>query len=452
MLPALRRLTGVAMSGLEPAVALAGIKGIRDGLKKLGKAAKGSGEVKVIVRERLVEYDNALDNLEKHPEKINSSTELDTLREQIEQTEKMLRTYTAMPGDGWCVRTEKRAMRMWKHETLKEELRDIDRNVQFQLTALAPDLILKYWRGLENLMNEDMRILLGWLRALGVLLVVVAVELTVLYNRTQVIQRTTGNSAETLAAMAENVAMLKPRTLDPVAAVPPWARETADVRKKYVARTSIDENIVAHLTDSKGIPLVLVGAGGFGKTASAHSAVRSLKVRQHFRDGIFKLHGGQGGGDRVSSNLQDLAQKIAMAPTDNPHGIPQLSGVDDDIVAHLTEVGKNKTILVVLDDVWERDLVDKLSLTGFQLLITTRTRDAVAVPAEFVAVGKMKPEEALQMLGMRSGAVGTLPHQADAVRFTEDLVKNAEHNLRNKRGRYLQQRGVLLVRRGGGDS
>ncbi|CAN0416302.1 unnamed protein product, partial [Ectocarpus sp. 13 AM-2016] len=77
--------------------------------------------------------------------------------------------------------------------------------------------------------------------------------------------------------------------------------------------------------------------------------------------------------------------------------------------------------LVVLDDVWEREVVDTLKLTGLQLLVTTRDRSVVSMPGECVEVGDMEENEALEVLRVGCGASKNLElPRAEALQVVGD--------------------------------
>ncbi|CAN0466710.1 unnamed protein product, partial [Scytosiphon promiscuus] len=106
---------------------------------------------------------------------------------------------------------------------------------------------------------------------------------------------------------------------------------------------------------------MLIGMGGGGKTVLASSVVRHENIQKHFRQGIFWIRVGQGGKDQLHALFQGLAREVGAAPTNTPHGMPS-DGFNSvaAVVQHLTAVAKTSSLprLVVLDDVWEREVVD----------------------------------------------------------------------------------------------
>ncbi|CAN0558513.1 unnamed protein product, partial [Laminaria digitata] len=138
-----------------------------------------------------------------------------------------------------------------------------------------------------------------------------------------------------------------------------------------------------------------------------------------FRAGIFWLTVGRGAKRHIGALFQGLAREVGVAPTDTPHGVPPELDSLEKTVQYLMAVAGTKTRLVVLDNVWEREVVDTLRPTGFQLLVTTRNRDDVGPGGLVTEVGDMSPKEALELLRLTSGAVQPLPEQ-EASRVVKD--------------------------------
>ena len=201
---------------------------------------------------------------------------------------------------------------------------------------------------------------------------------------------------------------LRPPRLEPMAAIPPGAIALPD---SHVERTALIEEVVQSLIEpdsaATSVAHLLLGMGGGGKTVLASSVVRSEAVRKHFRQGVFWIRVGQGGKDQLGALFQGLAREVGVAPTDTPHGVPHRFSDLDETVQHLATVAKADRLprLVVLDDVWEREVVDALLPTGLVLLVTTRDR-SVAARAACTKVGDMTDDEALKLLGRASATIG----------------------------------------------
>lgn len=160
-------------------------------------------------------------------------------------------------------------------------------------------------------------------------------------------------------------------------------------------------------------PYTVFGMGGGGKTVLVSAVVRELSVRENFRGGIFLMSVGRGAKNRLLPLLQGLAREMGAAPAHAPHGNPGDLDSLEHVMQHLTTVASTGTSprLVVLDDVWEREVVEALLPLGLKLVVTTRDRSVVGVPGGCLEVGDMTEEEALELLMLASGAVQPLPKQ-----------------------------------------
>ncbi|CAN0165392.1 unnamed protein product [Ectocarpus sp. 4 AP-2014] len=122
--------------------------------------------------------------------------------------------------------------------------------------------------------------------------------------------------------------------------------------------------------------------GGGGKTVLTSAIVRDPSVREHFRGGIFWVSVGRNGKRSLPPILQTLAREIAAAPTDAPHGVPHALDGLDQVKQHVATAASTGTSprLVVLDDVWEREVVDAFLPLKLKTLVTTRDHSIVGVP------------------------------------------------------------------------
>ncbi|CAM9616744.1 unnamed protein product, partial [Hapterophycus canaliculatus] len=119
--------------------------------------------------------------------------------------------------------------------------------------------------------------------------------------------------------------------------------------------------------------------GGGGKSVLASAVVRKSSVREHFRGGIFWMRVGRGAKNSLLALLEGLAREMGAAPTDAPHGVPHVLDSLEKVKQHLGTVASsgNSPRLLVLDDVWEREVVDPLLPLGLKVLVTTRDRSVV---------------------------------------------------------------------------
>lgn len=171
----------------------------------------------------------------------------------------------------------------------------------------------------------------------------------------------------------------------------------------HVGRADLVSEVVSHLTapDAAGALYVLTGMGGGGKTVRASSVVRTMEARQHCRQGMFWVRVGCRGKDQLQALSEGIAREMNVFPT-VPHRFNSL----DDVIQHLTlVVGEDASLcLVVLDDVWERGVVDTLRPTGLQLLVTTRRGSVVDGGGGRTVVGNMDRKEARELLKSKRGA------------------------------------------------
>ena len=146
----------------------------------------------------------------------------------------------------------------------------------------------------------------------------------------------------------------------------------------------------------------IVGRSGSGKTTLAAAVVGKQgalsrfddgrkgsevlaelnRAREMFPDGIVWLRVGRGVGtpDRLRELMQDLAKRFYDDVMERAIEAPQLG---EDGTSYVRKAitngngGKGLRCLVVADDVWDAQVVDKLRETGMRVLITTRERSLV---------------------------------------------------------------------------
>ena len=205
---------------------------------------------------------------------------------------------------------------------------------------------------------------------------------------------------------------------------PPRLRVQAEISREvpvlpttFVQRTALMGGVVADLTDphrSASATHCLLGRGGGGKTLMASSVVRDNRVRASFKDGIFWVRVGREGKD-VALLLEHLAVELSRAPTDKPHTntCPDRFNGAGEVLQHLSAVRKQNNLrcLVVLDNVWDAEVVNAFASTGFHILVTARQREVLspAHPGVCTEVGSMLEDDALEVLRKASGAHGPIP-------------------------------------------
>lgn len=216
-----------------------------------------------------------------------------------------------------------------------------------------------------------------------------------------------------------------PPRLGALAEIP---REAPVLPTTFVQRTAMLEGLVADLTDpqrSASATHCLLGMGGGGKTLIASSVVRDHRVRGSFKHGVFWVPVGREGKD-VALFLERLAVELSRVPTDKPRSCPDRFNGAEEALRHLSAVRAENDLrcLVVLDNVWDVEVVNAFASTGFHVLVTTRQR-AVISPVHsgmWTEVGDMSEEDALEVLRKASQANGPLPtEEARQVRVQASL-------------------------------
>ncbi|CAN0321030.1 unnamed protein product, partial [Ectocarpus fasciculatus] len=119
--------------------------------------------------------------------------------------------------------------------------------------------------------------------------------------------------------------------------------------------------------------------------------------------------------------LQGLVREMGAAPTDAPHRVPHVLDSLEKVQQHLAAVASTGTSprLVVLDDVWEREVVAAFAPLGFKVLLTTRDQSVVGEAAGCLELGDMTEEEALELLRKTSGTVVDLPGHDVRMKMTK---------------------------------
>ena len=226
----------------------------------------------------------------------------------------------------------------------------------------------------------------------------------------------TNKSVDTISKMLED---LDPPSLNDLADIP---LAVPSLPKAYVNRTGIKQEVVDGLINEKRnatATVALWGMGGRGKTVLASSVVRDNGVQSSFKHGIFWFHFGQQGKASVDLILRQLARELAVAPTDTPILCPNQFHSTDEAARHVSAIIELKHLrcLVVLDNIWDEEVVNAFANTGIHVLVTTRERTAIPpmYRGVMVEVEDMEEEEGLELLKKTSGAHGHLPTEAKQV-------------------------------------
>lgn len=153
-------------------------------------------------------------------------------------------------------------------------------------------------------------------------------------------------------------------------------------------------------TDDKRM-VGLVGRAGSGKSTAASNFVNQAAAHKLFPDGIVWLSANAGAGKRLEELAANLANLVheCIVPLDEPfsnsndamnsikHGIARAHG------------GQGMRCLVVVDNVWDENVIPYLKQAGTSVLFTTRPVHLVRdEDAERVDVVGVRMEEAREIL------------------------------------------------------
>jgi WD40 repeat protein len=175
--------------------------------------------------------------------------------------------------------------------------------------------------------------------------------------------------------------------LDPFATVPP-------LPAGFVPRPEISEPIFRGLSTEGTVALTAIeGMGGIGKTIVVNELCHDPRVRTIFKDGILWFTIGK----QFSLTPEALTREMALH-------LNQEFRVYS--AAAYRSLFRDKSVLVVLDDVWTLDAIEPFLLDpgSSKLLYTTRNRRvADSTGAKSHDVGLLNDEEARSFLARRSG-------------------------------------------------
>ena len=341
---------------------------VKDALQRARDAIQGAPDLKTSLRRRYGDYSSVIESLKNKPDIIATNDierELRRLTELFTRVANLLGEYTSAPADGTMRKLNIHTKRAADHEKVNTELNEIDADVKRQLAIM----------NLKGAISSS--------------------EMEVLQDVDEKVDR--------LTSLVEK---MRPPGLPDKAALPAGALA---LPRSYVERAAAQQ-VADGLTNPEEplTPYTVVGMGGGGKSVLASAVVRMSSVREHFRGGIFWMRVGRGAKNSLLPLLQGLAREMGAAPTDTPHGVPHVLDSLEKVQQHLTSVASTDNFprLVVLDDVWECEVVDALLPLGLKVLVTTRDRSVVGVPGGGLELGDMEEDEALELLLKTSGTVG----------------------------------------------
>ena len=422
--------------------------------RKIREAIEGADAVKTKIRAQLKDYDGMLQVL-LQAELPDIEEELLKMRRVLGGVEELSVQHTAGPGDPRWVKFSKRVNRGTLHKTIEEDLDAFDAEFRLLFDVIATrssidtrKMIKQILRDLES-QGKRTDASIPWAIAgpslVGVFLVVLAaimlshhaakspidigelVEL-VLHNvelegirvadATQlaivgafVVVLVVFFSAVMMRAQRREVSTMIRRVLPPtlpeLAAVPTGALA---LPRSFVKRSGYEEVVEDVISPEQALtPFTVVGMGGGGKSVLASAIVRDVRVRQHFRGGVFWVRVGREASETPVPLLDVLAREMGRAASDVPPVAPHNFDSLEQVKQHLdiiTASAGSAPRLVVLDDVWKPDVVDALLPLQVKVLVTTRDRSVVGVPGRHLALGDMLEGEAMELLLKASSSVG----------------------------------------------
>ena len=151
---------------------------------------------------------------------------------------------------------------------------------------------------------------------------------------------------------------------------------------------------MANGINNVAITAALRGAGGYGKTTLAKALCHDPRIQAAFPDGTLWTTLGQTPGD-LAPHVEDLVKRLSGANS----GFNNAEAV----FMHFKELLADRRMLLVIDDVWNRDHLRPFMQGGPNVarLITTRNLDTIASHVESenqIKVDAMRLAEAARML------------------------------------------------------
>ena len=348
---------------------------VQDSLQRARDAIQGVTDLKTTLRQRYGDYSSVIEPLKSKPDVIATTEigrELRRLTELFTRVAGLLGKYTAAPADGRLTKFNLKAKRAADWEDVSKELDEIDADVMRQLAIMN----LK-----GAISTSEMKVLQGVDEKVD--------RLTYLVNE------------------------MRPPSLPDMAKVP---QRAPDLPPAFVERSELVGSVTKVLAATNRAAdkaHVLRGIPGGGKTVAASSVVRCDEVRRSFKDGIFWVQVGQVGTGNPTALLKGLAGDLAHAPSNRPHTVPHEFRDAEHVISHLVGVIEqgNLRCLVILDDVWDREIVPLFLRTGLHCLVTSR--DVAVVPRHLrgtcTPVDMLTENEALELLKNASQATSSIP-------------------------------------------
>ncbi|HEV7649072.1 MAG TPA: NB-ARC domain-containing protein [Actinophytocola sp.] len=164
----------------------------------------------------------------------------------------------------------------------------------------------------------------------------------------------------------------------------------------FVERPRLGEELTAALrseTNQSGVatPVVVTGAGGFGKTSLAAWACRQMDVLNRFADGVLWVKLGQ---EPSEEHLVTMLADLSARLTGERPSYETVQVAADAFAAVLDE----QRLLLVVDDVWHKSDVEPFLTGGPRCVRLVTTRRPPVVAGHEIRVDAMSTSEAAALL------------------------------------------------------
>jgi len=184
----------------------------------------------------------------------------------------------------------------------------------------------------------------------------------------------------------------------------------------FVPRRALVERLrraIIKESDQRSMPITAIrGMGGIGKSVLAQAICHDEAVQDAYPDGVMWVTIGEHpSNDHLCSQIRELAKALG----DALEGYDTLIGCENQLRMSLS----SKSVLIVLDDVWDPRVVRYFhgDSPRCRLLLTTRSREVVrGTDAEELTADVMDHQESLELLASKSGlSVNELPQEASEI-------------------------------------
>lgn len=167
----------------------------------------------------------------------------------------------------------------------------------------------------------------------------------------------------------------------------------------FVRRSDIFGEVNAGFASGHEV-VALVGLGGNGKTTMAMALARDPEIKMKFGDGV------------LWANVGSQAALLPILHEWLSHYIQDVTPYNNVSLAtqQLRQILHDKKVLVIVDDVWSKDVVEQLAVFGFQGAMLMTTRDRRCLPnkrAILVEVNELDETSALDLVKLKIGTAAT---------------------------------------------